>query len=82
MVDEKYRGRQLAKLYCLLFYLEMKLVLMLLSSFSMIESLRLLSIKLGCYKLSLDCEEKNRPFYEKFGFKHGSTLFLQLRFFD
>jgi glucosamine-phosphate N-acetyltransferase len=62
VVDERYRGRQLAKL--------------------MIETLRLFSIKLGCYKLTLDCEEKNRPFYEKFGFKHGSTLFLQMRFFE
>ncbi|XP_062515609.1 glucosamine 6-phosphate N-acetyltransferase-like isoform X2 [Corticium candelabrum] len=48
----------------------------------MLESLRLLSIELGCYKLTLECDEKMRPFYEKFGFKLGSTLFLQLRFFE
>lgn len=34
----------------------------------------------GCYKVILDCEEHNMPFYEKIGFKrHGVEMRLDLR---
>jgi len=34
-----------------------------------ISQLEHLGISLGCYKIILDCSEKNVPFYEKCGFK-------------
>jgi len=34
----------------------------------LIEQLKHVSNKLGCYKIILDCSEKNVPFYEKCGF--------------
>jgi len=35
----------------------------------LIEHLKAISIKVGCYKIILDCSEKNVAFYEKCGFK-------------
>ena len=49
---------------------------------SLVETLLKLAVKLGCYKLSLDADDQVKSFYEKFGFRDGATLFMQLRFFD
>jgi glucosamine-phosphate N-acetyltransferase len=35
-----------------------------------IEQLKDIGKAVGCYKIILDCSEKNIPFYEKCGFKH------------
>ncbi|XP_065829317.1 glucosamine 6-phosphate N-acetyltransferase-like [Oscarella lobularis] len=48
----------------------------------LVETLLKLAVKLGCYKLSLDADDQVKSFYEKFGFRDGATLFMQLRFFD
>ncbi|KAL1923066.1 uncharacterized protein VTP21DRAFT_9442 [Calcarisporiella thermophila] len=37
--------------------------------FRIIDALKYVGTKLGCYKIILDCSEKNVPFYEKCGFK-------------
>jgi len=34
-----------------------------------LEQLKQIALRKGCYKLCLDCAEKNVPFYEKLGFK-------------
>ncbi|CAG5134444.1 unnamed protein product [Candidula unifasciata] len=42
-----------------------------------------LSQDLGCYKVSLECKDKNVEFYTQFGFqKTEGQNFMQLRFFD
>ena len=39
--------------------------------------------QLPCYKISLDCEPKMKPYYEKFGFSHPDDVyFLAVRFYD
>lgn len=35
----------------------------------LIEHLKTIGVKMGCYKVLLDCSEKNVPFYERTGFK-------------
>ncbi|KAI8060224.1 acyl-CoA N-acyltransferase [Gongronella butleri] len=35
-----------------------------------IQALKFIGAQRGCYKVILDCSEKNIPFYEKCGFKH------------
>ena len=34
-----------------------------------IETLKFIGEKVGCYKIILDCSEQNKAFYEKCGFK-------------
>ena len=41
-----------------------------------------LSCQLGCYKTSLDCQPNVEEFYEKFGYKQETALFLCKRFYD
>ena len=42
-----------------------------------IETLRSLAQRVGCYKLILDCSEKNVPFYEKCGFARKEVQMVQ-----
>lgn len=35
----------------------------------LIQTIKDLAILHGCYKITLDCSEKNAPFYEQNGFK-------------
>lgn len=39
-----------------------------------------LSKKLGCYKTTLECSEKNKPFYEKIGYQQSFEKYMVLRF--
>ncbi|XP_053330537.1 glucosamine 6-phosphate N-acetyltransferase [Spea bombifrons] len=44
--------------------------------------LTLLSKKLECYKVTLECKPKNVAFYEKFGYVASDETYMQSRFFD
>ncbi|XP_043930335.1 glucosamine 6-phosphate N-acetyltransferase isoform X1 [Protopterus annectens] len=44
--------------------------------------LTLLSKKLGCYKITLECLPKNVAFYEKFGYSSSAEVYMQKRFLD
>ncbi|CAH2329014.1 glucosamine 6-phosphate N-acetyltransferase [Pelobates cultripes] len=44
--------------------------------------LTLLSKKLGCYKVTLECKPKNVAFYEKFGYVASDETYMQRRFSD
>lgn len=44
--------------------------------------LTLLSKKLDCYKVTLECKPKNVAFYEKFGYTASDETYMQCRFFD
>ncbi|CAH1392235.1 unnamed protein product [Nezara viridula] len=48
----------------------------------LIDALALLSKQLGCYKVTLDCRDEKRGFYESLGFKKedGNSNFMQIRF--
>ena len=47
-----------------------------------VETLLLLSEKLGCYKTSLECKDPLLPFYSQFGFKkEDQQNYLCKRFF-
>jgi len=48
----------------------------------LISVLKLLSIKLDCYKVTLDCRDEMKPFYENLGFAKEETNsnFMQIRF--
>uniref|UniRef100_A0A673BWN1 Glucosamine 6-phosphate N-acetyltransferase n=1 Tax=Sphaeramia orbicularis TaxID=375764 RepID=A0A673BWN1_9TELE len=45
-------------------------------------TLLLLSKKLDCYKITLECAPKNVAFYQKFGYKASDETYMQCRFFD
>ncbi|CAJ0962131.1 unnamed protein product [Ranitomeya imitator] len=44
--------------------------------------LTLLSKKLNCYKVTLECKPKNVAFYEKFGYVASDETYMQCRFFE
>ncbi|XP_067895238.1 glucosamine 6-phosphate N-acetyltransferase isoform X2 [Heterodontus francisci] len=48
----------------------------------LVAALTLLSKKLDCYKITLECLPKNEAFYQKFGYKATEELYMQCRFFD
>lgn len=48
----------------------------------LVECLLKLGEQLRCYKVTLDCDPKLKPYYEKFGFSHPDVFFLAVRFFD
>ncbi|CAB4434582.1 unnamed protein product [Rhizophagus irregularis] len=41
-----------------------------------IQALKYIGAKTGCYKVILDCSEKNVPFYEKCGFQKKKLRWL------
>ncbi|KAK9496857.1 hypothetical protein O3M35_012916 [Rhynocoris fuscipes] len=47
-----------------------------------IHTLTLMSKHLKCYKVTLDCKDSNRPFYESLGYKkeESNSNFMQIRF--
>ncbi len=47
----------------------------------LLESLKLLSQALRCYKLTLDCKEAMVPYYSKLGYVNEGQYFLTQRFF-
>ncbi|KAI4881599.1 hypothetical protein NFI96_021525, partial [Prochilodus magdalenae] len=48
----------------------------------LVSTLTLLSKKLQCYKITLECAEKNVEFYKKFGYVPSDETYMQCRFFD
>ncbi|MBN3326257.1 GNA1 acetyltransferase, partial [Atractosteus spatula] len=48
----------------------------------LVSCLTLLSRKLDCYKITLECAPKNVAFYEKFGYSASDETYMQRRFFD
>ncbi|KAM4661871.1 glucosamine 6-phosphate N-acetyltransferase [Discoglossus pictus] len=44
--------------------------------------LTLLSRKLECYKVTLECKPNNVAFYEKFGYVSSDETYMQSRFFE
>ncbi|KAM4593521.1 glucosamine 6-phosphate N-acetyltransferase isoform 1-T2 [Odontesthes bonariensis] len=48
----------------------------------LVSTLTLLSKKLNCYKITLECAPKNVAFYQKFGYGASDEAYMQRRFFD
>uniref|UniRef100_A0A665SXL9 Glucosamine 6-phosphate N-acetyltransferase n=2 Tax=Echeneis naucrates TaxID=173247 RepID=A0A665SXL9_ECHNA len=48
----------------------------------LVSTLTLLSKKLNCYKITLECAPKNVAFYQKFGYIASDETYMQCRFFD
>lgn len=51
-------------------------------SYRLVSTLTLLSKKLNCYKITLECAAKNVAFYQKFGYITSDETYMQCRFFD
>lgn len=48
----------------------------------LVATLTLLSKKLQCYKITLECAQKNVEFYKKLGYTPSEETYMQCRFFD
>ena len=48
----------------------------------LVSTLTLLSKKLDCYKITLECAPKNVAFYQKFGYGASEETYMQSRFHD
>ncbi len=48
----------------------------------LVSTLTLLSKKLQCYKVTLECAPKNVEFYKKFDYSASDETYMQCRFFD
>ncbi|XP_035608666.1 glucosamine 6-phosphate N-acetyltransferase [Oncorhynchus keta] len=48
----------------------------------LVSTLTLLSKKLDCYKITLECAPKNVAFYTKFSYSASEETYMQCRFFD
>lgn len=48
----------------------------------LVSTLTLLSKKLNCYKVTLECSTQNMPFYQKFGYEASAETYMQRRFSD
>ncbi|XP_070687240.1 glucosamine 6-phosphate N-acetyltransferase [Pempheris klunzingeri] len=48
----------------------------------LVSTLTLLSKRLNCYKITLECAPKNVAFYQKFGYSASDETYMQCRFFD
>ncbi|XP_026855729.1 glucosamine 6-phosphate N-acetyltransferase isoform X2 [Electrophorus electricus] len=48
----------------------------------LVSTLTLLSRKLQCYKITLECSQKNVEFYKKLGYTASEETYMQCRFFD
>ncbi|CAG02340.1 unnamed protein product, partial [Tetraodon nigroviridis] len=46
----------------------------------LVSTLTLLSKKLNCYKVTLECSPQNMAFYQKFGFNASAETYMQRRF--
>lgn len=53
-----------------------------LSLSRLVSTLTLLSKKLNCYKITLECAPKNVAFYQKFSYTASDETYMQCRFFD
>lgn len=66
----------------ILWFLLLKLFTSLLYPNRLVSTLTLLSKKLNCYKITLECAPKNVAFYQKFGYSASDETYMQCRFFD
>lgn len=48
----------------------------------LVSALTLLSKKLNCYKITLECAPNNVAFYQKFGYTASHETYMQCRFSD
>ncbi|XP_036397432.1 glucosamine 6-phosphate N-acetyltransferase [Megalops cyprinoides] len=48
----------------------------------LVSTLTLLSKKLDCYKITLECAPNNVAFYKKFGYSASDETYMQCRFFE
>ncbi|KAM6979442.1 glucosamine 6-phosphate N-acetyltransferase [Aplochiton taeniatus] len=48
----------------------------------LVSTLTLLSKKMDCYKITLECAPNNVAFYQKFGYSASNETYMQRRFFD
>lgn len=48
----------------------------------LVSTLTLLSKKLNCYKVTLECSPQNMAFYQKFGYNASAETYMQCRFSD
>ncbi|KAK2843077.1 hypothetical protein Q7C36_011292 [Tachysurus vachellii] len=48
----------------------------------LVATLTLLSKKLQCYKITLECSQKNVEFYKKLGYTPSEETYMQCRFFE
>ncbi|XP_012678396.1 glucosamine 6-phosphate N-acetyltransferase [Clupea harengus] len=48
----------------------------------LVSTLTLLSKKLQCYKITLECSSTNVDFYKKFGYSVSEESYMQCRFFE
>ncbi|KAJ8341129.1 hypothetical protein SKAU_G00334200 [Synaphobranchus kaupii] len=48
----------------------------------LVSALTLLSKKLDCYKITLECAPNNVAFYKKFGYSASTETYMQCRFFE
>ncbi|CAB1334834.1 unnamed protein product, partial [Coregonus sp. 'balchen'] len=48
----------------------------------LVSTLTLLSKKLDCYKITLECAPNNVAFYKKFSYSASDETYMQCRFFD
>ncbi|XP_023653592.2 glucosamine 6-phosphate N-acetyltransferase isoform X1 [Paramormyrops kingsleyae] len=48
----------------------------------LVSTLTLLSKKLDCYKITLECAPNNVAFYKKFGYHASEETYMQCRFFE
>lgn len=55
---------------------------LLFFSYRLVTALTLLSKKLNCYKVTLECAPRNVSFYQKFGYGASDETYMQCRFFD
>lgn len=50
--------------------------------YRLVSALTLLSKKLNCYKITLECAPNNVAFYQKFGYTASHETYMQCRFSD
>ncbi|GAA6101922.1 glucosamine 6-phosphate N-acetyltransferase isoform X1, partial [Tachysurus ichikawai] len=48
----------------------------------LVTTLTLLSKKLQCYKITLECSQKNVEFYKKLDYTASEETYMQCRFFE
>lgn len=67
---------------CLVICAYLSLPLFFSVPYRLVSTLTLLSKKLNCYKITLECAAKNVAFYQKFGYTTSDETYMQCRFFD
>lgn len=90
VVSDSCRGKQLGKLWVDAVFSSLsrerrdgrEINLICFFTLRLVSALTLLSKKLNCYKVTLECSDKNVAFYQKFGYNPSNETYMQCRFFD